>query len=433
MLAVAAARTAVLAALAACGRSPPSATFVGESTHFRLYVDPDLIVPSGLDGVNALDALETAWSDAHAMLRMPDGKRITYYWLTPDHIPAACGTPDEGACFWGSSFEIDSPTLPNPHELNHAYMYVRKQRTPIPFLAEGIAEAIGCGFQEPMNIDDVPWPAVVASPRSPAVYMQGGAFVRHLIRRFGVDDFLRYYEQSPEQRDPALYAANFASFFGTTMDDVWAELHDHPVNQAFTGETKICPCSLPPLAPSGPVANDPARTPYWTLPPLAGQTLALTAAQGGRVSIQDCAGLRLPMRGQGVLARLDDTVAPRFVLAPLEDATVGPYIADDCAGAAPYSIGPAFKSAAGLDIEIASPPSGAATVYLQLTTTFPWSLRGGLRGICDSCGFDPSTCPPWSASSPQTAQGTFYGKMQFYTSVSEPDADVLGTSITIQP
>jgi len=432
LLAVAGARAATLAALVACGRSPPSATFVGESAHFRLYVDPDLTVSPELAGENGLVALETAWSDAYTMLRMPDGK-ITYYWLTADHIPAACGTPEEGACIWEESLEIDSATLPNPHELNHAYMFLRKQREPIPFLAEGIADAIGCELQTTMNVPDIPWPPLVASPRSPEVYVQGGAFVRHLIRRFGIDEFVRYYEQSPEQRDPALFAANFASFWGRSVDDIWTEIHDHPVNQAFIGDTKICPCSLPPLPTDGAVANDLSRAPYWTLPPLAGQTLALTAVMGDGVAVQDCAGVQLEIRGQGVLARFDDTTAPRYVLPRLASATVGPYLTDDCAAAAPYTIGPAFRSLANLAVTISPPASGAATVYLQLTTAFPWLLRSGLDAICDSCGFDPGACPPFSASAPQTAEGTFYGRMTLYTSIVAPNADAVGTSIVIRP
>jgi hypothetical protein len=312
-------------------------------------------------------------------------------------------------------------------------MFLRRQREPIPFLAEGIADAIGCEIHEPMNVAVTAWPPLIASPRSPEVYLQGAAFVRHLIRRFGIDEFLRYYEQSPERRDPALFAANFSTFWGRSVDEIWTDIHDHPVNQVFIGDTKICPCSLPTVPTNGAVVNDRARAPYWTLPPLAGKTLALTAGVGDRVYVQDCAGVQLPLRAQGVLARLDETAAPRFVLAGLESATVGAYLADDCAATAPYAIGPAFRSTADLSVAMSPPPSGGATVYVQLTTAFPWLLRGGLDAICDSCGFDPGACPPYSASAPQTAQGTFYGRMTFYTNIATPNADAVGTSIVIQP
>ena len=175
------------------------------------------------------------------MLQMPDGK-ITYYWLSQGHIEAACGESDEGACIWEQSLEIDSATLPNAHELNHAYMYLRKQRKPVPFLAEGIAEAIACGSDMPMYITDVPWEGIVGQlDSSNDVYDQGGIFVRYLIRTYGIDAFLRYYEQSPEQRDPALFAANFQSFWNLSLDGVWTAIHTPPPGVAPGGRDQDLP------------------------------------------------------------------------------------------------------------------------------------------------------------------------------------------------
>ena len=64
----------MLLALVGCGRAIPPGTLVGESEHFRLYVDPEATVPPGLDGANGLAALETEWADVHSMLQMPDGE-----------------------------------------------------------------------------------------------------------------------------------------------------------------------------------------------------------------------------------------------------------------------------------------------------------------------------------------------------------------------
>jgi len=58
--------------VAACGGQPP-AVFVGESAHFRLYVDPALMsLPAAFAGDNALAALETHWSDVATMLARED-------------------------------------------------------------------------------------------------------------------------------------------------------------------------------------------------------------------------------------------------------------------------------------------------------------------------------------------------------------------------
>jgi hypothetical protein len=47
----AAALVLVPAALVGCGRATPPGALVGESEHFRLFVDPDANVPAGLDGM----------------------------------------------------------------------------------------------------------------------------------------------------------------------------------------------------------------------------------------------------------------------------------------------------------------------------------------------------------------------------------------------
>ena len=426
----------LLLTLIGCGRATPPGTLVGESEHFRLFVDPDATVPAGLDGMNGLVALESEWADVHTMLQMPAGK-ISYYWLSPEHVSAACGEADEGACIWEQNLEIDSPTLPNPHELNHAYAYLRKQRKPIPFLAEGIAEAIACGADFPVNVADLPWEGVVAEPAtSNEVYAQGGAFVRYLIRKYGVEAFLSYYEQSPEQRDPALFAANFRSFWNATMDDAWTAIHEVPSGTIWTGETKICPCSLPPLDPAGAVVNDPARAPYWPLPDTAGQTLALSPQSAGDIFVKDCAGVRPPLIGPNLLANLDGS-EPRYVLAPVATATVDNYLADDCADAAPFS-GPIVETPpvdtpfGGVTIAISRPPSGSATVYVNLASSFSGTLRAGLTAICGTCAFDQGSCQPLAAGAMPMVQGPFFGRAMLQTIAGQPfdvlsdDIDILG-------
>ena len=421
----------VLAVLVGCGRATPPGALVGESEHFRLYIDPAVRIPPGLEGTNALVALETEWADVHSMLQMPDGK-ITYYWVSPDHVAAACGGANEGACIWEEGLEIDSPTLPNAHELNHAYMFLRKQRKPIPFLAEGIAEAIACGSDMAKFITSVPWEGIVGELESSSsdVNDQGGIFVRYLIRNYGIDAFLRYYEQSPERRDPALFAANFQSFWSLALDDVWTASHTVPLGELPVAETKICPCSLPPLEAAGAVTNDPARAPYWPLPNTEGKTLALNAPAFKWVSIRDCAGIREPLNARAVLARLDGS-EPRYVLPPLETATIDSYLASDCASAAPYPISPVMTATGYLIIGIPNPTS-PVTVYLNLAASFSGRVRGGLQEICGDCGFDQTTCQPLAPGATPTVQGPLYGKATLRGSTFRPTPDVLWNYIDIR-
>ena len=423
----------VIVALVGCHGTPPG-SLVGESQHFRLYVDPDLTVPAGFEGDNALAALETEWADVHSMLEMPDGK-ITYYWVSPAHIGAACGILEAAGCFWSQNLEVDAATLPQPHELNHAYMYLRKQRFPLPLLAEGIAEAIACGDAVPTSVDEVPWEeAVVAYPPAQDPYVQGGAFVRYLIRTYGTPAFLSYYEQAPDQRDPATFAANFQSFWGITIDDAWTSSHEATLT---VGETKICPCSLPPIDTTGAVANDPARAPYWPLPETAGQTLALSAKADQAISIQDCAGVRPQLVRKQFLLRLDGG-APRYVVAPVEKATVDSYLADACADAAPFSE-PILDTSeplpealfGGVTIGISRPPSGSATVYLNLASSFSATLNGGLTETCGTCAFDQGSCQPLAAGAIPEVQGPFLGRATLATNPALPTLDLLSDYIDI--
>src|SRR2546430_8279300 len=99
---------ALLASAAACTPHPPPSDLVGESAHFRLFVDRALtITRPGFDGSNGLVALETEWSDLETMLKMPDGK-IDYYLLTPEDIPTACGDTYDMGCMWADRMEVDA-------------------------------------------------------------------------------------------------------------------------------------------------------------------------------------------------------------------------------------------------------------------------------------------------------------------------------------
>jgi len=302
---VRAALAALLASVAACAPKPPPSDLVGESAHFRLFVDRALTVfPPGLDSSNGLVALETEWSDVETMLKMPDGK-IDYYWLAPEHIATACGETHELGCMWEDRMEIDAPDLPDAHELNHAYLYLRSHRRTIPFLAEGFADSIGCDYSAPTaSQGEMPSQDVVAAlPSRSDVYAEGALFLRYLIRTQAIDAVLRYYEQSPEQRDPALFATNFEAFWKMSFDAVWAAVHTLPVG-IVREDSKICPCTLPALATTGPVTADRAHALYWTLPDVGDDSIALTAGPGQAVLIRDCAGLAPRITGKAVLARL---------------------------------------------------------------------------------------------------------------------------------
>ena len=412
--------------IAACGGQPP-ATFVGESQHFRLYVDPTLLpLPEAFAGENALAALETHWADFATMLKTPEGK-ITYYWYAPEHISDACGGAHVGGCTKEDVIEIDAPMLPDDHELIHAYTFARAPRRPTPFLAEGFAEAIGCRFEPPIPTSlGGDWRSAVAAVQSEEVYGMGGLFVRQMIRRHGIDDFLRYYEQSPERRDPALFAANFESFWGEPIDAVWAEINTVPPGVPFV-DRKICPCSLPPIAPGTGITADPARRPYWTLPDAGDATIALTAGRYQQIFVRECAGTTDDLRGKAVLARLGAGAGGWYVTPNVVAADINRFVSDTCADAAHYPLSPDVLVGVPY-VSVSIPIAEAATVYLAIDVPFALDSQvRGARAICDSCAFDEGSCatPTNGAAAPVT--GSFYARLQFYASAAQVQAEVIDT------
>jgi hypothetical protein len=402
--------------------------FVGESAHFRLYVDRALLpLPADLARDDALAALETNWSDFSTMLHMPDGQ-IAYYVYTSANIPDACGTL-QGGCTKEDELEVDAPTLPNAHELTHAYLYLRARRRPVPFLAEGIAEAIGCAEEPTRAQTDVGWRAAVASLPTENVYGVAGQFVRYLIRAHGIDAVLRYYEQSPERRDPALFGANFESFWGLRLDDVWAAAWD----AAPAVDTKICPCSLPPLASGPDQVNDPARTPYWTIPADLDDTMTIALIGRERIGagLYACDGTgRL---GAHALLTSPGLYGPGwYVRAGLETAAIDRFVSESCAGAARYQLPPVPAHDSWLLDIILPAVADAPAIYLALDTPSAHTLRGP-QAICDSCDFDPVRCPVLPVNDFVPVSGPFYARVQVTPNPAELNAGFVRRTLWFAP
>ena len=292
--------------LAGCSPSLPG-TLVGESAHFRLFIDPDLdpstLAPSQ-QGQTALDALETDWADKQTMLRMPEGKqKIDYHLLTGQQaISDSCDVEFGGtgprrprAASLAGMLQIAAGYLPHQHELIHAYMDLITSGTlSVPLVVEGTAESIGCGTTTGTDLTyDVPWQqALTEEALDPAqdAYSEGGLFARYLIRTQGIDAWVRYYRQAPKRRDPALFADNFSAFWHMTVDDVWTAMHVVQPGAASTDGT-ICPCSLSALPTDGQTIPD-VTHPYWPIGDTQGASLGMTGPGGATpMSVRDCEGV----------------------------------------------------------------------------------------------------------------------------------------------
>ena len=407
--------------IAGCSASLPG-TLVGESAHFRLFIDPDLdpstLAPSQ-QGQPALDALETDWADKETMLQMHEGQqKIDYHLMTATHIAEACeiefvGTSTPAGCEVAGSLQIAAAYLPHQHELMHAYMELVAPGTlPIPFLAEGSAQAVGCntgaGTAPTYNASWQQDVVQVAADKPTDVYAEGGLFVRYLIRTQGIDAFVRYYGQAPRRRDPALFATNFSASWNMTIEDVWTAMH---VVQPGAGSTddSICPCSLSELPTDGqPIPSD-VTHPYWTIGDTQAASIGATAPGGEPIIVRDCEGVApaLLTANAGFPPNTpeiaDANVAiihladgrSRYVPAAISTASTGAFLADTCAGTTPYPLPTDFLGGPGnLWVLFAPLPADSLTEYLQLEVPFAGHVApaGGV-GTCDSCDFSPGSCP----------------------------------------
>jgi hypothetical protein len=417
---------------ASCVDSTPAfrelpGTLVGESAHFRLFVAPEFDInslPAYVQGSAGFDALEADWADKQTMLKMPEGQRkIDVHLMTQEQISVGCEDGRASGCELGETLQIATDTVPDQHELMHAYMQlVAPGATRLPFLVEGAAQAIGCdGLQVGVSLtDDAPtWEQAVSMSRHYA-YDHGGLLARYLIRTQGIDAYVRYYQQAPSRPDPALFAANFSAFWNQSIDDVWTAMRTVGPGAA-TRDSEICPCSLSALPTDGQRPDsDLARHPYWLLPDTGGASLALVAPTRGFFNVSDCEGIAplFTARGSSVqtlvpsVPSLTDAAIAfvqfpsdgrrRFltgnVNAPITSASVGPYIADSCDTTVPYQLPNDFLDGSGqLSIIVDQTTVGAVTKYVQVQVPGIGIANPGLdMEVCGSCAFGQGACIPKS-------------------------------------
>jgi hypothetical protein len=359
-----------------------------------------------------LAGLETAWMDVSTVLQMPEGQ-IDYYLVARSQLAATCRVPEADGC------ELDravyTTLAADQHELNHAFMELRTSHDPPRLLVEGIADAIGCQDRgTTRRFDDVPdWRAIIDGT-SDDVYGPGREFCRYLILTFGADRFLEYFEQAPDTRSPALFASNFASYWGTDIDTVWAAMQVAQPEWGPSEVNPICPCSLAAwtaTAEPTTIANEPAH-PYWTWPELADDT-AVWAGYAGSVGIRDCAQQDLSLFSASAVtfARLDGALFTR-----VSQGTVarGRYVSETCSDAEVYTLPTdiiGLNSSSPMAIAVSTTPGTPVSVYLALDAPVPMSVTSyagmGTVAVCPTC--DPSGCQPLP-SQPATmpVTGRFY-------------------------
>jgi len=255
------------------------------------------------------------------------------------------------------------------------------------------------------------------------VYGPGRAFLRYLILTFGGSEVVKYYAQAPNTKNATEFGNNFAAFWGTDLDGVWAAVKG--ATPAW-GADPICPCSLAPWTASGdPVSIvETSRNPYWTWPAL-GNDSAVWSGYLGSAVIADCRHEVIDWLVSNVMfARLD---GPYYASVSRGSVARGPFVADSCETARPYALDPdLITSSDGLHITAAvrRPVDADTSVFLSLSAPssgviVPQSGSGTIS-ICASCDFATPDCQPVSSSAAISVPQTFHVRWNVPTGAVVP-------------
>ena len=296
---------ALLALAAGCGDSVASfpalpGTLVGESAHFRLFVSPEFpisSVPAYLQGKRwprrARGRLGRQADDAE----VPEGQRkIDYHLLTYEQITAGC-LQDASGCELDETLQI--ATIICRTNMSYACVHAARRARGRPCHSMVAGSRRGdrmrpAGWRLPDGRRS-PWEQAVMSSND-----QGGLFARYLIRTQGIDAFVRYYQQAPGRRDPALFAANFSAFWNLNIDDAWTAMHTvgparrPSIRRSVRARCRRCrptvnrPTATSPATPTG-CCRTPGARPWHSSRPPAGPSLFRTA-KGSRPS--SCQAIR---------------------------------------------------------------------------------------------------------------------------------------------
>jgi len=380
------------------GNLPPLRT---SSQHFRYYARSESAVQGDI-----IERLERSRADVFAYLNLQSEAQINYYLFDDQEDLARnseCGSTQD--CAVGHDIFSVSPLL--EHELVHAYL--ADVGFPAAPLREGMAEALGCNRTNLSTAIENDWRRCVSEyPTSDVtIYASDQRFAKNLILQNSPGTVLRYYRISSDTRLPNLFAKEFMSFWGLSIDDVWAKALMTGVLE--DGVSPICPCSIGALSPGMndvviPHVNAGDYRPIAVGPD---SSALFRFAKSTDVLLQDCARetpavpLLDPQAMKTSLILIQGLPTPHFLAFPspgTEELSVDadPRLSADCGEAASLVI----SSDIGRLMVIAPPLGVGARQYLKLASATTRmiqrkdpaiaGIQGGLRA-CTDCTLSSCT------------------------------------------
>lgn len=232
------------ALVAACGDPP----LQEESRYFRLYHDDTRTPCRG-----TLPALDRYLEDLRAELGLPPPapQEVEYHWVDEDLLQDRCARASSGCVQWPSD-RLYAVWFPHTHEVVHAAANPLGEAP--SWLAEGLAMAYQGGDDNGVRFGELDARALVGQSRNlPAgLYGAAGAWVRHLLDRFGAAAVVRFYADLSRLAGAREVDDSFARIFGEPLSVVTNEFRERFDGCSLTGMTKnLWECGADPLAWDG--------------------------------------------------------------------------------------------------------------------------------------------------------------------------------------
>ena len=394
---------------------------IGQSAHFRYYARAADRVPAGV-----LDLLEWHWSTMSSFFGLDPGL-VTYYLfdsqddLTRNGPCGATACESAGSVYTAESF--------HEHELIHAYFSAQE---PVPsIIGEGVASAMSC-FQYHLAPSSPPsdpsWQAAASHTHEDTTDYGQSRLVRYLIRQHGPESFSAFYRSLHYTLDPATFAAEFQSYWGESIDQVWP-LATTPGSMPTYLDVGMCPCNSTPVALDGSsiTVTAPFGSYAWPMSFTlqAPTSLNVSAANLGWTAVRNCWDQDLAMQilqqdspdnppshtllGLGAGHYYLQVIPNDLAHAAISIAS-GDWLSASCGTGQPVTIDANFAGNINL-LGLGSDSQVELTIAGPRTATV--SSGTGTSGfvLCPACGSVPADCTavPTLTSVMTTLNGTYYG------------------------
>jgi hypothetical protein len=234
----------------------PDLPLCAQSDHVILHTDRN-DVNCDLAEEWLLNWMEPSLSALARTLGIPASQRPavkTFVFSSIEDMWRYCRRPATG-CFgeYKGERHVLGTDFHMPHEFVHAFASV--VGSPPKFLQEGLAEVLGeegLAYGQRTEHDFDVMSAIVnfgnwsANERFGA-YSSAGVFVRFLIDRYGMADFMRLYGSLPEDANEAQVEETFHVVFGEDVYDVIALFRERQLSMFGGAAIHIAQCEMPEL------------------------------------------------------------------------------------------------------------------------------------------------------------------------------------------